>query len=93
MLGRGLGVLLVVLFLQEKVGSRRKEGVRWLARGDRWDRVAVLGTEPAQHVEDLARLAHRLADVVESIGELLEAPGVLGDVHIAWTMFRNSVSR
>ena len=60
-LGRGLGMLLVVLFLQEKVGSRRKEGVRWLARGDRWDRVAVLGTEPAQHVEDLARLAHRLA--------------------------------
>ena len=54
-----------------------------MARGDRQDRVAVLGTEPTQHVEDLARLAHRLADIAESIGELLEAPGVLGDVHVA----------
>ena len=57
--------------------------MRRLLGGDDGDGVAILGAQPAQHVQDLAHLPHWLADIAERIGELLEASGVLGDVHIA----------
>jgi hypothetical protein len=76
-------MLLVVVLLQEEVRTRREEDMRRLLCGDGRDDVAVLGAQSTQHVQDLTRLAHWLADVVESIGKLLEAAGVLGDVHIA----------
>lgn len=40
-------------------------------------------TEATEHVEHLRCLLNRLADVVEGIGEVLEAASVGGDVHIA----------
>jgi hypothetical protein len=45
--------------------------------------MPVLGAQAAQHIEHLAHLTHRLADVAKRIGELLEAAGVLLDVHVA----------
>ena len=81
-LRRRLGMLLVVLLLQEKVGTRREEGVWRLLRRDRRDGMTILGAEATQHVQDLARLTNRLADVAEGISKLLQAAGVLSDIHV-----------
>jgi hypothetical protein len=83
MLSGRLLVLFVVLLFKKKVGARREERVRRLARRDRRDHMTILGAEAAQHVQHLAGLAHRLADVPERISQLLEASSVLGDIHVA----------
>ena len=44
--------------------------------------MTILGVEAAEEVEHLAGLTNGLADVVQGIGELLEPPGVRGDVHV-----------
>jgi hypothetical protein len=40
--------------------------------------------EAAEHVEHLARLVNRLSNITNCVHELLEAPSVLGDVHVAF---------
>lgn len=75
-------MLPVVVFLQENVGARGEEGVRRLLRRDGQDGVVVLGAEAAGEIEDVAGLANRLSKVAQCIGELLEATGVLRDVHV-----------
>ena len=84
MLGGSLGVLAVILFFQQQVQACREESVRRLPRRDRRDGVTVLGAEATQHVEHLANLAHRLANIAETIGELLEALGVLESLGLIW---------
>lgn len=83
MLRGSLVMLLVIVFLKKKVRSREEEGVWWLFGGDGWNGVVVLRAEAAQHVQDLASLADRLPDIMESVGQLLEVPGILHDVHVA----------
>ena len=51
--------------------------------GDHRNGVAVFGGETTEHVEDLGRLAHGLADIVQGVGELLQLAGVGLDVHVA----------
>ena len=75
-------MFLIVVFLLEKVGPRREEGVRRLLQCDREDGMAVPGAQTAQHVQHLASLTNQLADVAERFREFLEAPGLLGDVHV-----------
>jgi hypothetical protein len=82
-LSGGLVMLAVILFFQQQVRARREEGVWRLSCRDHRDGVMVLGAEAAQHVEHLARLTHWLTNITETIGELLEAPGVLSNVHVA----------
>lgn len=45
--------------------------------------MVVLRAKATQHVQDLASLADRLPDITESVSQLLEAPGILRDVHVA----------
>ena len=53
-----------------------------LARRDGRDGMAIPRAESAEHGKNLTGLLDRLADVAEGIGELLQATGVLGDVHV-----------
>jgi hypothetical protein len=80
--GFNLVVMVQPDLLQEQVRSRAHECTRQEFGGDHRLDVAVLGVKPAQEVEDLAWLGHWLADFAELVGELLQAAGVLGDVHI-----------
>ena len=57
--------------------------MRWVLGGDHRDGVLILGGETTEHVEDLGRLAHGLADIVQGVGELLQLAGVGLDVHVA----------
>jgi hypothetical protein len=75
-------MLLVVMLFQEEVGVGREEYVRQLLHRHHRDRVPVLGAEAAEQIEHLARLTNRLTHITKSIGQLLEAPSVLGDVHV-----------
>jgi hypothetical protein len=79
----GLGMLRVVLFLEEQVGAGGEEGVRRVLAGDHRNSVAILGGETPEHVEDLRCLAHRLADIAQRVGELLQLAGVGLDIHVA----------
>ena len=45
--------------------------MRGLVGGDGGDAVTVFVVEAMQHVENLGRVGNRLAEVVESVGELL----------------------
>ena len=56
--------------------------MRRLAHRDRRDRVTILGTKAAQHVEDLGPSIDRLAEIAERIGELLQLGGVVGDAEV-----------
>ena len=82
-LGNRLRVLHIVLFLQQQIGAHREEGVRRLLGSDDRNSMAVLGGEAAKHVQDLGRLAHRLADIPKNVGELLQFAGVGCDVNVA----------
>jgi hypothetical protein len=76
-------MFLVVLFLEEQVGAGGEEGVRRVLAGDHRNSVAILGGETPEHVEDLRRLTHRLADIAQRVGELLQLAGVGLDIHVA----------
>jgi hypothetical protein len=78
-----LGVVLHLEFFKKQVRTGTHECVWGLFGGDHRFDVAVLGIEPTKKVEDLTWLRHRLADVAKAVGELLQARGVLGDVHVA----------
>jgi hypothetical protein len=54
-----------------------------LLRRDRRDGVAILRAQAAQHIEDLACLAHWLANITKGVGKMFQAPGVLSNVHVA----------
>lgn len=41
-----------------------------LLHRDRWDGVVILRAESTQHIEDLACLAHGLANIMEGIGKV-----------------------
>lgn len=82
MLRHGLSMFLVVVFLQEQVGTGVEECVRQLLRGDHRDGVAILRAETAEKIEHLALLENRLANIAKCVNELLEAAGVLGYVHV-----------
>ena len=56
--------------------------MRGLVGGDGGDAVTVFVVEAAQHVEDLGRVGDRLAEVAESVGELLQFGGVVGDAEV-----------
>jgi hypothetical protein len=62
-LSHGPGILLVVLFFEQEVGTRGEEGVRRFPVGDDGHDVAELRGEAAEHVDDLRRVAHRLAEI------------------------------
>lgn len=83
MLSCRFGLILVVVFLEKKIGTGGEKGVRWLLGGDHWNGMPIARVELAQEVEHLACLANGLADAAEGIGELLQAAGVGGDVHVA----------
>jgi hypothetical protein len=46
--------------------------------------MAIPRAEGTEHVEHLARLVNRLSNITNCVHELLEAPSVLGDVHVAF---------
>ena len=50
--------------------------------GDHRNSVPLLGGEATEHVQHLRRLAHRLPDVAQSVGETFETAGVRRDVHV-----------
>jgi hypothetical protein len=81
--GSGLVVLRIVLLLQQQIGTRRQEGVGRDLGGDHGHGVTILGVEPAEEVQHLRRLLHRLPDVAQCVGQALEMPGVRRDVHVA----------
>jgi hypothetical protein len=76
-------MLCVVLFLEEQVGAGGEEGVRRVLAGDHRNSVVILGGETPEHVEDLRCLAHKLADITQRVGELLQLAGVGLDIHVA----------
>jgi hypothetical protein len=81
--GLHLVVMLQLELLEEEVKASAHEGVRRELGGDDGLDVAILRVEVAEEIEHLARLGHRLADIAEVVGELLEAGGVLGHAHVA----------
>ena len=74
-------ILVELLQQQERVGG--EEGVRWLLGGDGGDGVAILAVQPAQHVQDLGRLRHRLPEIAQCVGELFQLGGVVSDAEVA----------
>ena len=54
-----------------------------LLRRDRRDGVAILPAQATQHIEDLACVAHGLANITEGVGKVFQAAGVLSNVHVA----------
>jgi hypothetical protein len=51
MLRGGLGVLLIILFLQQQIRTRREEGVGRILGSDHGHSMAKLGAESTKHVE------------------------------------------
>ena len=84
LLRRHLAVLGGVELLQQEEGVSGEEVMGRLLGGDGGDAVVVFVVETAQHVEHLAHLMHRLANITETIGELLEALGVLESLGLIW---------
>jgi hypothetical protein len=94
MVGGSFGMLPIVVFFEEKIGSSRKESVcGGLLRRDDRDGMAVLGIETAEEVKHLTGFADGLPNVPERVSELLEFPGVLGNIHVALDEVGNLASR
>lgn len=89
----GLGMLPIVVLLQEQVRSSGEKGVGRLLRRDDGDDVSVLGIETAEKVKHLACLVDGLADVAECVSELLEPAGVLSMSMSPWMRLWNSASK
>lgn len=78
--------LLVVLqlnFFKKKIRASTHKRVRRELGGDHRLDVAVRRVQPAEEIEDLARLGDGVTDVAKRVGELLEASAVLADRHVA----------
>jgi hypothetical protein len=91
--GGELPVLVLLELLQQQERAGEEEGVGWLLGGDGGDGVAILSVESPQHVQHQGRLRHRLSEIAESVGELLQLGGVLRDAEIALVQLRYSASR
>jgi hypothetical protein len=55
--------------------------------------MAVLGIETAEEVKHLTGFADGLPNVPERVSELLEFPGVLGNIHVTLDEVGNLASR
>lgn len=56
--------------------------MRRLLHRDRQDGMPILRAQAAPHIEDLACLAHGLANITEGVGKVFQAAGVLSNVHV-----------
>ena len=81
--GLHLVIMLHLEFLEGQEGARALEGVRRALGDDHRLDVAILGIQPAEKVEHLARLRDGLPNVTELVGEALEGGAVLVNGGIA----------
>lgn len=78
--GLNLVVMRELDFFEEQVGVGAHEGV--VLGGDHRLDVMVLPVEAAEEIEYLIRLRDGLADVPQTVGELLEVGAVVGDAEV-----------
>lgn len=78
----GLGVVLELDLLKQHEGVSTHERVQRGLGGDDGLDVAVLWVEAAKKVEHLAGLEHRLANIAQAVGELLQPRCVLRHRHV-----------
>jgi hypothetical protein len=69
--------------LEQQVRAGADEGVGWGFRVDNRLDVPEFCVDPAKKIEHLTRLRHRVPDVAQTVGEFLQAHGVVGDAEVA----------
>jgi hypothetical protein len=93
MLRGGLGMLLVILLLQQQIRTCKEEGVGRILGGDHRYNMAKLGAESTKHVEDMGSFTDSWPMSCSASASCLRWPVYTVMSRSPWTKLWNSASR